>query len=63
MTGKEWYWSKTIWFNVIALAGSVALAVGVGDARVAEVSAMVQGAVNIILRLVTTEPIVTGSNQ
>jgi uncharacterized membrane protein len=54
---KKWYASKTIWTNVIALAGSLLLTFGVelnADQQAGLVTSIL-AVVNIYLRLVTTE--------
>jgi hypothetical protein len=55
--GKEWWTSKTIWMNLIALAGSILIAVGFDPGRWAEISTVALAVVNLILRLYTREPI------
>ncbi len=54
---KVWWTSKTIWTNVIALIGSVVIAVGFDPGRWAEISTVSLSVVNLILRLYTKEPI------
>ena len=54
---KEWWMSKTIWANLIALIGSVVLAIGFDPGRWAEISTVVLAAVNVILRFYTKEEI------
>jgi len=58
---KKWYASKTIWANVIALAATMAGVFGfdlglTADAQ-AQIVAGIMAVVNIVLRLVTTQPI------
>lgn len=58
-TSKKWWQSKTLWFNIIglvlALAGELSKAFPSG--QVAQISAFVLTIGNIILRLITTQPI------
>ena len=57
MEPKPWYKSKTVWTNIVAIAsgigaimtGEVELAAGIGP--------IVLAAVNIVLRIVTRQPI------
>jgi len=55
--GKAWWMSKTIWANLIALIGSVALAIGFDPGRWAEISTVALAAVNVVLRFYTKEEI------
>jgi hypothetical protein len=55
--GKEWWTSKTIWMNLIALVGSILIAIGFDPGRWAEISTVSLAVVNLILRLYTREPI------
>ena len=65
MTPKPWYASKTIWANVLAFAATMFTVFGVNlpfelsPEVQAEIVAAVMAVVNIVLRFVTTEPIVT----
>ena len=52
--GKKFYLSKTFWVNVIAIVGMVA----VGKEFDAETVAMILGGINLVLRLITKDPIV-----
>jgi hypothetical protein len=58
-TSKKWYTSKTIWLNIIGLviaaAGELSNAFPAG--QVAKVMGFVLTIGNIILRLITTQPI------
>jgi hypothetical protein len=54
---KVWWTSKTIWMNLIALAGSIFIAIGFDPGRWAEISTVSLAVVNLILRLYTQEPI------
>ena len=60
-TGKQWYASKTIIFNVIALVVLVAGAFGFGDFQadmwVAQAATAIIAAVNLWLRFQTARPI------
>ena len=55
--GKLWYESKTIWTNVIVLFSFYMLHCA-GHGLTGEEQAALLGAINIILRLITNEPIV-----
>ena len=54
---KIWWASKTIWMNLIALVGSILIAVGFDPGRWAEISTVALAFVNLILRVYTREPI------
>lgn len=54
---KSWYQSKTVWVNILAVAGSIALTYGLDPSRWAEISMAVLAVANIALRLITGEPI------
>jgi len=54
---KQWWTSKTIWTNLIALVGSIVLALGMDSDRWAEIAAVSLALVNLALRLATKEPI------
>jgi hypothetical protein len=54
---KVWWTSKTIWTNLIALVGSILVAIGFDSGRWAEISTVALAVVNLILRLYTREPI------
>jgi ABC-type thiamin/hydroxymethylpyrimidine transport system permease subunit len=59
-TGKEWYMSKTVWFNVITMvAGVIALMQGVvSDPQLISSLVLAQGLINVILRVwFTSAPI------
>ncbi len=55
---KVWWTSKTIWMNLIALVGSILIAIGFDPGRWAEISTVSLAVVNLILRLYTREPII-----
>jgi len=60
--GKAWYRSKTIWTNLIILTSSAAAywlgpAYGVSDAEAVALATGISSAVNIVLRIVTWQPI------
>ncbi len=59
---KVWWMSKTIWTNMIALVGSMVIAVGFDPGRWAEISAVGLAVVNLVLRLVTKDEIQWQSN-
>ncbi len=60
---KGWYLSKTIWANLLALAGSIAYAVTGNDAltltedEVAALAVAGVAAANIVLRILTRKPV------
>jgi hypothetical protein len=54
---KVWWMSKTVWVNLVALIGSVAIGMGFDASKWAEVSTVSLAVVNLILRLVTKEEI------
>ncbi len=54
---KAWWMSKTIWVNLIALVGSVVVALGFDPSKWAEVSTVTLAVANVILRLITNEEI------
>ncbi|MGP8281982.1 MAG: hypothetical protein ACLQT6_04640 [Desulfomonilaceae bacterium] len=54
---KKWWASKTIWINLVALSGSIAISLGCDPGRWAEISTVTLAAVNLALRLVTREEI------
>lgn len=59
--GKKWYESKTLWANLIAfvavVCGVLGVDVGLDEKTQAELVVGIMAIVNIILRLVTKEPI------
>lgn len=59
-THKEWYKSKTIWFNVVML-GALMLqefkGIQVSDQDVQNIVLGIMAVVNIVLRLTTSKPI------
>lgn len=63
MEPKAWYASKTVWFNLLALLVSVALAFGFGefkaDPAVEQAAFVIVTVVNLVLRFMTTRPIGT----
>ncbi len=58
--GKPWWTSKTIWVNLAALLGSVALAFGMDMATWAEISTTALAVVNLVLRLVSDSAVTLG---
>lgn len=60
---KQWWMSKTIWTNLIALVGSVVLALGMDAESWAEIAAVSLAVINLALRLVTKEPIELPTQQ
>lgn len=61
---KPFYASKTFWFNVLALIVMVANAFGFAgfepDASVTEIGTFIIIAINLVLRLVTKQPLKLG---
>ena len=59
--GKEFWKSKTFWFNVLALIVMVAEAFGyvdfIPDENMAEYATALVTIINVILRFITKEPI------
>ena len=60
--GKSVLASKTVWFNLLVLAAGVVGFVGAHEViaqyhQVVAILAAVQGGLNIVLRLITTQPI------
>ncbi len=53
-TTKKWYTSKTLWVNVVSIVGVVVFK----DTLSAEMSVIILGAINALLRIVTKEEIV-----
>lgn len=60
MDGKDWWTSKTIWANAIALVGAIVISTGFDAGSWAEISTVALAAVNVVLRLITKDPIKTG---
>jgi hypothetical protein len=60
---KPWWTSKTIWTNLIALAGSLVVAIGFDPGRWAEISTVSLAVVNVALRLITNEPVSLTTDQ
>lgn len=54
---KPWYLSKTIWVNVLALVGSIAVAQGFAPDQWAEISVTALAVVNVVLRFITGQEI------
>jgi hypothetical protein len=50
---KAWWMSKTVWVNLLAICGSVAVAYGMDEAGWAEVTTTALAVVNLGLRLFT----------
>ena len=55
--GKKWFYSKTVWINLVGLIVFCATAFGIENIEVAEVEAAVLAVVNIGLRWFTGEPL------
>lgn len=60
-TGKEWFRSKTLWFNILALAVAIAGVFGFGEylpnVKWGEIIAIAVAIANLFLRYWTSEPI------
>ena len=60
-SSKRWFASKTIWANIVAFAATVAVIAGVDVGLTPEVQAEIVAAVlagvNIVLRLITKQPV------
>jgi hypothetical protein len=57
---KHWYASKTVWFNVLAVVATIATGMGyTGEVskELAPYMPVIQGAVNIVLRLITSQAV------
>lgn len=54
---KKWYNSKTLWTNVVMLAGAVVLNTTGKDILTPEVQVAIITVINVILRVVTKEEI------
>ena len=60
MQSKQWYASKTLWFNILALVVALAAAFGYTGELPAEWAVFVPGIIaliNMVLRLITKEKI------
>ena len=59
--GKDWYKSKVLWFNVLALLVIVATAFGFVDFEAApeveQIGMVIVTIVNLLLRFMTKEPV------
>lgn len=59
---KPFYESKTFWFNILFLLGSIAAYFGFGDFKpsndTVELAGVVVGVVNVILRFYTSQQII-----
>jgi len=53
---KKWYLSKTLWVNIIAIAGLIAQA-QLGFVMSGEEQVAILAVINLILRVVTKEPL------
>jgi hypothetical protein len=60
---KVWWMSKTIWVNLIALVGSLAISYGVDPGKWAEISTVLIAVANLVLRLFTNEEVVMFVDQ
>lgn len=54
---KKWYLSKTLWVNVLSLAGIGLQAITGKEALPPEAQLALLGAINVVLRIVTNQPI------
>lgn len=57
MDGKKWYTSKTLWANALALIGMVVQGATGSEVFNVEAQAGILAFINVILRLVTKEPV------
>ena len=55
--GKMWWASKTIWTNLVALIGAILLSWGYDANQWAEIATVLLAVVNLVLRLITHEPV------
>lgn len=60
--GKQWYLSKTIWANLLTLFGAASVALFGFDLKISDedteaVAVAAVAVVNIVLRLLTTQPL------
>jgi len=60
VNSKKWYTSKTIWVNLVALAGAVVVAYGLPEAQWPAIAGALLATLNLMLRLVTGESIAFG---
>jgi hypothetical protein len=65
LMSKPWWLSRTIWVNLFALLGAVAIGQYVDSATWAEISAAAIAVVNVVLRCYTGSPLegTPGENQ
>lgn len=56
MEAKKWYTSKTLWVNILAIAGDVVLNL-TGHALPVGWDITVLGGINMILRFITKQPV------
>lgn len=54
--GKKWYTSKTLWLNVLGIV-AIVLQTQIGFVLSAELQTSVLAILNVVLRIVTKEPI------
>ncbi|HSG30972.1 MAG TPA: hypothetical protein VLB82_05445 [Thermodesulfobacteriota bacterium] len=57
MDTKKWYQSKTIWFNVLAIAGAIFTMASEQLSQGAGTGVILINAGNILLRFVTNKPL------
>ncbi len=61
MNGKVWYRSRTLWLNtvviVIAVVGVLEKAPVAGDVRVQTTFSVASAVLNIVLRILTNQPV------
>jgi hypothetical protein len=60
---KAWWTSKTIWTNLVALIGVIVVSTGFDAGNWAEISTVALAAVNVVLRMVTKDPVALASEQ
>jgi len=59
MENKQWYESKMLWINVLAIVGII-LQSNFGYVLSPELQVAILGIINVILRAITGKPIVWG---
>lgn len=62
MDGKKWWTSKTLWVNLLAVAAIILQAETGKEILDPKAQAAILGVINLILRLVTNQPLKSGKN-